>query len=180
MNNLLHYARDGIDRRSLNDAVRDYVPSFFPIDIPPGSGANWLSTRPMFNVWWREEIEKIGNDLAIESSLDDKKVKRIFKEHKWEVDQSVEGIGISDKRGKWKYDAYRNRVAIEVELSSRSQVFKDSFKFLIGQAMSQTDVGVIMVRRELIGRKPYFGSVRRDWHAIYTTLPMLNMAFYGF
>jgi hypothetical protein len=132
------------------------------------------------NAWWREDAEDIGSELAQESSFDDKSVKRICKNHGWEVDEPVEGISISDRRGRWKYDAYKNRVAIEVELSSRSQVFKESFKFLIGQAMSQIDIGVIMVRREIVGRKPYFGIVRRDWHAIYTTLPMLNVAFYGF
>lgn len=118
--------------------------------------------------------------MAHESSLNDKSVKRIFRNHQWAVNEPVEGISLLDRRGRWRYDAFRDRVAVEVELSSRSQIFKDSFKFLIGQAMSQIDIGIIMVRRGLAGKKPYFGNVRQDWHAIYTTLPMLNIAFYGF
>jgi hypothetical protein len=97
------------------------------------------------------------------------------------VEVPVEGISISDRRGRWRFDACKNRIAIELEFSSRAQVFKDAFKFLIGQAMSQIDVGVVMVREQL-GTKgtPYLGSIRRDWHPIYTSLPMLRMAFYGF
>jgi len=181
-NRLLPYVKDGVDRRFLNNILREYVPTFFPTSLPNGGDANWLFVLSLGSGghWWRQEIEKIGNELAQVSVLDDKFVKRIFKKHYWKVDEPVEGISMSDRRGKWKYDAYKDRIAVEVELSSRSQIFKDSFKFLIGQAMSQIDVGVIMVRKNLAPGKPYFGSVQRDWHPIYTTLPMLNIAFYGF
>jgi hypothetical protein len=54
-----------------------------------------------------------------------------------------------DKAERWNYDAYKEKVAIEVELSSCVQVFKDAFKFLIGQAMSQIEVGVVIVRKHL-------------------------------
>jgi hypothetical protein len=172
--------REGLDGWEVYTLVRGYVPGFFPIDTTRDSGANWLSTHSSVDDWWRGEIEEIGDLLAQEASLNDNTVKRVFRDHHWEADTPVEGISVSDRRGRWKYDAYRNRVAVEVELSSRSQVFKDSFKFLIGQALSQIDLGIIMVRRELVSGKPWFGSVRRDWHAIYTTMPMLNVAFYGF
>jgi len=105
----------------------------------------------------------------------------LFQKHNWKVDEPVEGISVSDKRGRWRYDAYKDKVAVEVELSSRSQVFKDAFKFLIGQAMNQIDVGVVMVWQHLERQgRPYLDSVARDWHAIYTSLPMLKIAFYGF
>lgn len=179
---LFPYVRGGVDRRLLWYIVKDYVPAFFPTSLPDSADANWLFVFSLESGshWWKQEIENIGNELAQVSVPDDGSAKEIFRKYDWKIDEPVEGISVLDKRGKWKYDAYKNKVAVEVELSSRSQVFKDSFKFLIGQLMSQIDVGVIMVRKELVGRKPYFGSVERDWHAIYTTLPMLKIAFHGF
>lgn len=179
---LLPYTKDGVDEMLLTNIVRGYVPAFFPTDLPDSGDANWLFVLSLGSGdhWWKQALEVIGDELAQESVLNNESVKKVLEKHKWETDKPVEGISIRDKRGRWKYDAYKNRVAVEVELSSRSQIFKDSFKFLIGQAMSQIDVGVIMVRKKLVRRKPYLGSVERDWHAIYTTLPMLNIAFYGF
>jgi hypothetical protein len=162
-----------------------YVPGFFPIELPGGEGT-WLSSANLSisfstDPWWRTEIEEIGNELANLNQLDDKLMKQTFRKHEWKVDEPVDGIGLEDKRGRWKYDAYKNRIAVEVELSRRSQVFKDVFKFLIGQAMSQVEIGIVMVPRNLIEKgQPHLGSVRRDSHAFYHTLPMLKMAFYGF
>jgi len=176
--------KDGIDRKFLNNLTRGYVPIFFPTDLDEGRDAPWLFpfSLGLGNYWWKKELEDIGKEFAEESSdLDNKLVKRTFKKHHWKVEEPVEGISITDKRGRWRYDAYKDKVAVEVELSRRSQVFKDTFKFLIGQAMNQIDVGIVMVRRHLDKQgNPYLGSVGRDWHAIYTSLPMLKIAFYGF
>jgi len=180
---LLPYVSEEIDRKFLNNLVRGYVPSFFPTVLPPSGDAPWLwpylGSR---DYWWETEIVEIGKDLAEKSDrLDGKSIKRIFKKHRWNVEEPVEGISIMDKAGRWRYDAYKDKVAVEVELTSRVQVFKDAFKFLIGQAMSQIEVGVVIVRKHLEAQgQPYLKSVERDWHAIYTTLPMLKMAFYGF
>jgi len=185
VNRLLPYVKDGFDEKLLTNIIRGYVPSFFVTSLPDVSnGASWLFPLSLGSqtYWWKKEIEEIGKEFARASSdLDDKLIKTIFKQHDWKVEQPVEGISIIDKRGRWRYDAYKDRIAVEVELSSRSQVFKDVYKMLIGQAMSQIDVGVIIVRKWLEGKgKPYLGSVSRDSHAIYATLPMLNIAFYGF
>ena len=184
VNSLLPYVKDGIDKKFLTNITRGYVPSFFKTSLPENKDATWLFPVSLGsqNHWWKKEIEDIGKEFAEESSnLNDQLVKRIFKEHCWKVEEPVEGISIIDRRGKWRYDAYKNRIAVEVELSSRSQVFKDAFKMLIGQAMSQIDFGIIIVRKGLEGEgKPYLGSVDRDSHAIYNTLPMLKIAFYGF
>jgi len=182
VNKLLPYVKNEVDKKCLNNLIRGYVPIFFPISIPDSGDATWLFVLPLGSkdYWWKKEIEDIGKELAKESSLDDESVKRIFKKYHWRVDEPVEGIGITDKRGRWRYDAFKDKIAVEVELSSRSQIFKDAFKLLIGQAMSQIEVGVVIVRKYLEGKgKPYLGSVQRDWHAIYTTLPMLKIAFYG-
>jgi len=182
--NLLPFVKDGVDRKCLNNLVRGYVPVFFPTDLPEldGGKTTWLSVFSLGLSTWKQEIEDIGKELAEEpSDLNPNSVRRVFKKHNWKVEEPVKGISDLDKRGKWKYDAYKNKIAVEVELSSRSQIFKDAFKFLIGQAMSQIDVGVVMIRHDLEEQgKPYFGSVRRDWHAIYTSLPMLRISFHGF
>ena len=183
---LLPYVKSRIDRRFLNNLTRTYVPVFFPTSLPESEDTTqWLFTFSLgscTNYWWKNELQVVGKELTENSEdLSDELVKRIFSKHNWGVDEPVAGISISDKRGRWKYDAYKDKIAVEVELSSRSQVFKDAFKFLIGQALSQIDVGIVIVRKYLEGKgKPYFGSVSRDWHAIYTSLPMLRIAFHGF
>jgi len=183
---LLPYVKEGVDRKCMNNLVRSYVPVFFPIRLYKNRGEHvkWLWTLSLgsANYWWKREIEEIGKEFGGKSgSLSDKLIKILFQKHNWKVDEPVEGISVSDKRGRWRYDAYKDKVAVEVELSSRSQVFKDAFKFLIGQAMNQIDVGVVMVWQHLERQgRPYLDSVARDWHAIYTSLPMLKIAFYGF
>ena len=183
---LLPHVKSGVDSKTLNNLVRGYVPIFFSTSLPEmHEDTSWLfplSLGGLTNYWWKKELEAIGKEFAEElAGLDDESAKGIFKKHHWKVDEPVEGISILDKRGRWKYDAFKNKIAVEVELSNRSQVFKDAFKFLIGQALGQIEIGIVMVRKclETQGR-PYLGSVSRDSHAIYTTLPMLKIAFHGF
>ncbi len=173
-----------IDRNFLNNIVQNYVPKFFPTKLPESGSAPWLFPISMGSryYWWETEIVEIGKDFAEKSDrLDGHCIKKFFRNHGWSVEEPVEGISIMDKAGRWRYDAYKNKVAVEVELSSRVQVFKDAFKFLIGQTMNQINFGIVMVREHLEkAGNPYLKRVERDSHAIYTTLPMLNMAFYGF
>ena len=187
---LLPHMKDRIDKKFMNKLVRGYVPTFFATHFPPTNTAPWLFPFPPLRInktsknrWWVEEIEAIGAEFAKKSSLDHKSVKKIFKKYCWNVEEPVKGISLIDKRGRWKYDAYKDRVAVEVELSNRVSVFKDTFKFLIGQQMDQIDLGIIMVRRYLQKEKkwrPHLKSVERDWHAIYNSLPMVDIAYYGF
>lgn len=180
---LLPCVKPGIDERHLMNLIRGYTPAFFKSRIQYIESAPWIFS---FNLrtnqfWWKQKIEDIGEELSmISHRVNDKYVKRIFKNYGWEVDKPVEGISTLDKRGRWRFDAYKDRIAVEVELSSRTQVFKDAFKFLIGQAMNQIDIGIIMVRYHREGNRPYLGSVDPDSHPILTTLPMLGVAFYGF
>ena len=187
---LLPYIKDEIPRtypskqELLNNLLRGYVPFFFPTRIDGLENARWLfplSLRP--NTWWEIEIEAIGREFAeVGVDLDNNLVQKVFKRHNWEVDNTyVKGISLLDKKGRWKYDAYKNRIAVEVELTNRYHIFKDAFKFLIGQAMDQIDVGVIIVPKYLEKKKqPYLGWIDPNSHPIFTTLPMLNVAFYGF
>jgi len=186
---ILPHMKDEIDpifpskRELLNNLVRGYVPIFFPTRLYTYHKGRWIFPDTLrLDSWWVNEIENIGRDFTeVGIDLNDNLVKPVFMRHKWEVDYPVEGISLLDKRGKWIYDAYKDRIAVEVELSSRTSIFKDAFKFLIGQAMDQIDVGVIIVREELVGKgKPYINSIERDSHPIHKTLPMLKIAFYAY
>lgn len=188
---LLPHMKEGIDKKFVNNLVRGYVPSFFASRIPATGEAPWLFPFPPLRSnktsknreWWVEEIEAIGAEFSETSSVDFKVVEKTFEKYRWNVNEPVKGISVLDKRGRWKYDAYKDRVAVEVELSNRVSVFKDAFKFLIGQQMDQIDLGIIMVRRYLEKekkRRPHLRSVERDWHAIYSSLPMVDIVYYGF
>jgi len=184
--NLLPYVKDGIDRKFLNNVVRGYVPTFFPTKIPPDNDANWLSSlyvRPN-NFWWKREIENIGKEFSKESDHTDHNLLiNIFRKYDWKVDTPftyVKGISCLNKKGRWKYDALKDRIAVEVEFSNRYHIFKDTLKFLIGQSMDQIDTGIIIVPKYLEKNKqPYLGWIDPNSHPIFTTLPMLKVAFYG-
>lgn len=169
----------------LENLLRGYVPVFFPTKLRASDYGKWICWRQPHLYWWGREIEQIGKEFAeVSGSLDADLVKKIFRDHGWETEKPVCGISLLDKTGKWRYDAYKERkdkIAVEVELSSRSSVFKDAFKFLIGQAMGQIDVGIIMVRKSMEKkRQPYFTWIERASHPIFTTLPMVEVAFHGF
>jgi hypothetical protein len=202
VNELLPYVKDDAAERFpskhefLKNLVRGYVPAYFEPQIPDNRRGAWI-VPDSWRLEYRsleKEIEDIGRAIAHENSgmpntsnrNMENRLNKIFRRHGWiagrrERATHVKGISPFDKRGEWRYDAIKNKVAIEVELSSRSQVFKDAFKFLIGQATGQIDVGIIVVRKhkEKDGL-PYLGSVELDSHAIHKTLPMLTVAFYGF
>jgi hypothetical protein len=127
-----------------------------------------------------QEIVDIGKQFSEIGHLSHEIMKQIFIDNKWETERSIPVIDLYDKRGNWRYDAYKDRIAIEVELSGRSQIFKDAFKFLIGEALGLIDVGIIMIRQNKEKNGPYFELVDKYSHPIYETLPMINMAFYGF
>lgn len=168
----------------LDNLLRGYVPSFSPTTIPSDDYGKWICWRQNLD-WWGSEIEQIGKKFAEASdSLNADLVKKIFKDHGWETEKPVCGISLLNKTGKWRYDAFKERkdkIAVEVELTNRSSIFKDAFKFLIGQAMGQIDVGIIMVRKSMEKKgQPYFKWIDRVSHPIFSTLPMVEVAFHGF
>lgn len=202
VNKLLPHIKDKVEqgfpskREFLKNLVRDYVPSYFEPQIRDNRRGTWIVPIS----WGSEhrslekEIEQIGEEISKEiaqvPSPSDKRMEdtldNIFRKHGWMAGRSerathVKGISPFDKRGEWRYDAVKDKFAIEVELSNRYQVFKDAFKFLIGQATGQIDASIIMVRKHKEGKnRPYLGSVELDSHVILNTLPMLTVAFYGF
>lgn len=188
---LIPFLKDGTDTKHLGlNIISKYVPGFYPTGIIDKKEGSWIISWPATrflspNLWWKERaraIEEIGRDFGkLSSSLNSKSVKEVFEIHHWEVEVPVEGISKHDKSGRWRYDAYKDGIAVEVELSSRSQIFKDALKFLIGQAVGQIDVGVIMIRNRPSKKgQPYFGIAERYSHSIFTTLPMLSLIFHGF
>lgn len=172
------------ERELLNNIVRGYVPIYFDPKIRDEKPGTWIVPYSLgLDRWWMKEIEDIGKEFAeISDRLDDGEAKKILQKRHWDVKNThVEGISTTDKRGRWRYDAIKEKIAVEVELSNRSQMFKDIFKFLIGQAMGQINVGIIMVRqRPEKPYQPYFGNINPNSHPLFTTLPMLKVAFHGF
>lgn len=191
------FLKNGTDMRNLRcNIIRGYVPHFWRTRLDDLTGKvekrefrwilSWAADEfaKQDALWKKKEasIVEIGNEFAkVTGTLNDKEVKKVFKNHQWEIDVPVEGISEIDKSGRWKYDACKDRIAVEVELSSRSQIFKDAFKFLIGQAMYQIDLGIIMVREDMVrSGQPYLRLMEKYSHSITTTLPMISLMFYGF
>ena len=48
----------------------------------------------------------------------------------------------------YRYDAFKNGIAIEVELSLHAYTYRDYFKFLLGNQIGKTDICILIVRHE--------------------------------
>ena len=131
--------------------------------------------------WVKGEIEIIGREFSKLPKLDHRTVSEVLKKHGWITGEEARVVGCTgDKRIAWRYDGIKDRVAVEVELSSRPAIFKQCFKFLVGQGLRQIDLGVIMVHRHKIGSGPNFDSVDHDIISVLDALPMLAVVVSGF
>jgi hypothetical protein len=198
----------------LRNIVRFYVPTYSPPQNPDRGEGNWMMTVSFQGVFNRHpqlerEIkdlgEKIARDFDVSSKVKgrEERLNKIFRDYGWKAGRNEPDTRMDyicppeddgrrawriDRRKAWRMDAVKDKIAVEVELSSRPQVFKDAFKFLIRQERGEIDAGVIMVRRECQKRSsegkrsypPTIKSVDYDMHAIVNCLPMVKMAFYGF
>lgn len=177
------------EKRLLN-TVRGYVPAVFEYhkDLRSPDWIKWFPSRRGEHImrddsfrWVKGEIEIIGHEFSALSKLDDRTVKDVLKKHGWSTGKGARVVGCTgDGRIAWKYDGIKNHVALEVELSSRPAIFKQCFKFLVGQGLAQVDLGVIMVRRHAIGSGPSFDSVDHDITRLFEALPMLAVVVSGF
>jgi len=177
------------DKEPMN-VVRGYVPSVFKyhrISRSPDH-IKWFFSfkgehimRGSSYEWVKREIEIIGSEFSALPKLDNRAVIAVLEKHGWDVKEEARVIGCTgDKRIAWKYDGIKNHVAVEVELSSRPAIFKQCFKFLIGQGLAQIDLGVIMIHRHKIGMGPNFDSVDHDITRVFDAFPMLALIVHGF
>lgn len=195
---LLRYVREGVDRRCLNNVVRKYVPVFTPPKLgPTEKPGRWIYPRSYESIgyYWENEIQVIGKEFAerynqYDHQLSKDKFKNvklassILKNHLWEVEKDVCGVSEFDPKGRWQYDAYKEldkgKIAVEIELSDRYHIFKDVFKFLIGQAMGQIDMGIIIVWQEMRREgQPHYEIAEIYADIIFSILPMIDFGFYG-
>lgn len=94
-----------------------------------------------------QEIHEILNSVALADRRADvvnREIKEAFKSRNWSTEERV----LEDAA--YRYDAYKDGVAVEVELSLHAYTYRDYMKFLIGQRVKKTDVGVLVIRHESI------------------------------
>jgi len=110
------------------NVVRGYVPAVFVYhpDRRSPDRVKWLPSfqaeRIMRNrsyKWGKGEIESIGREFSALPKLDKAAVMELLKKRGWSARGEARVIGCTgDKRITRKYDGIKNRVALEVELSS--------------------------------------------------------------
>lgn len=104
----------------------------------------------------RKEIERILTRLELElppsygprsprdASRPHRQIQQAFVSHGWKAE-----VLVSPRTGKRHYfDLYKDRVAIEIEISNRELLYRDYIRFLLAEADDRLDVGVILVLDE--------------------------------
>jgi len=68
-------------------------------------------------------------------------VKDLFRQQKsWKMD-----FRFFKEEGLWSFDAYKDKVAVEVLGKNPDELFKDCFKFLLAFVEKKADIGVVIV-----------------------------------
>jgi hypothetical protein len=70
-----------------------------------------------------------------------RQVQQAFLRHGWEAE-----VLVSDRtEHRQHFDLYKDRVAIEIEFSSRERLYRDYLRFQLAEADGRIDVGVILM-----------------------------------
>ena len=99
----------------------------------------------------KKEVESILGGLELdfprpyannECSRPHQQIQRAFLKHGWHAETPV-----SRRRNARRqyFDLFKDRVAVEIELSSRSMLYRDYVRFLLAEAEGQIDVGVLLL-----------------------------------
>lgn len=100
----------------------------------------------------KKEIERILVNLELsapprvqrDAAAPHRQIQNAFRRHGWQTEALV-----SRRTAKRHYfDLYKDRVAIEIEISSRVMLYRDYIRFLLAEADGLLDVGVILVLDE--------------------------------
>lgn len=114
-----------------------------------------------------DEIREIAESVT---DIDHKKIQGLFKERKWFVKGKQVKV-LEDSQ--YSYDAFKQNVAVEIELSQHGLLFKDYFKFLIGHHFGKVDVAVLFVRNVAYNvANPYFSFAKKDIQRFTPLLPV--------
>jgi hypothetical protein len=104
----------------------------------------------------KKEIERILTRLELEpppayglrsprdAARPHRVIQQAFQKHGWKAEAVV--TARAPKRH--YFDLYKERVAIEIELSNREMLYRDYIRFLLAEADDRLDVGVILVLDE--------------------------------
>ncbi len=103
------------------------------------------------NLRLKKEMEAVLSSLELdlprpyadhESSRPHQQIQRAFMRAGWHRETPV-----TLRRGSRRqyFDLYKDRVAIEIEISSRAMLYRDYIRFLLAESDGQIDVGVLLL-----------------------------------
>jgi hypothetical protein len=103
--------------------------------------ANFRIKKEIESVLERVELRLPSAHARREVESPHRQIQRAFLRRRWQGEALV-----SPRSAKRHYfDAYKDRVALEIELSSRERLYRDYLRFLLAEMDGRIDVGVIIV-----------------------------------
>lgn len=101
----------------------------------------------------KKQIERILTNLELrlprpyappDAAQPHRQIQRAFQRHGWEPEALVS----ARTRKRHHFDLYKDRVAIEIELSNRELLYRDYIRFVLAEADGRIDVGVVLLLDE--------------------------------
>lgn len=102
------------------------------------------------NLRLRREIERVLGDLTLDSNGNasrpdttnpHRQIQSAFLKRGWQPEVLV----TSRTAKRHFFDLYKERVAVEIEISSRERLFRDYFRFVLAEADGRIDLGILVV-----------------------------------
>ena len=101
----------------------------------------------------KKQIERILSDLELDlprpyapadGARPHVQIQQAFLRHGWEAEVLVSARTLK----RHHFDLYKDRVAIEIELSNRELLYRDYMRFLLAEADGRIDVGILLLLDE--------------------------------
>jgi len=113
---------------------------------------NYRHAESILNANYRlkKEIEQVLSELELEPPRRvprngavpvHRQIQQAFQQRGWEA----EVLASRRMRKRHFFDLYKDRVAIEIELSNRELLYRDYLRFLLAEAEGRIDVGMILL-----------------------------------
>jgi len=116
---------------------------------------NYRHAESILNANFRlkKEIERILEQLQLETSAPARRmetcslhrqIQRAFLRRQWQGE-----VLVSPRTAhRHRFDVYKERVAVEIELSHRERLYRDYLRFVMAEAEDRIDLGMIIVLDE--------------------------------
>lgn len=114
-------------------------------------------------------LERPGPFLKGDPGDPHRYIQRAFSRKRWATEVPVRLCATGGQR----FDAFKDRVAIEIELSSRERLYRDYWRFLMAELEGRLDVGIIIVMDEA-ARRMYSGGLRNGAPHLEDVIADLN------